>query len=477
MQRLTGLDASFLYLESNEQLMHVCALLLIDPETMPKGYDFAELKKRLGDITSHLSVFRRRLKRVPLDIDHPVWVNDEKFDIDQHVHRFGLPQPGDYNALADLCGHLAGIPLDRSRPMWEISVIEGLEDGHIAVFLKMHHSSIDGISGANVLTSMCSLEPDSPPLAGPDAHLPLGEPSDWDLLFRGLLTRALRPLQIARLVAPSVEAITDTITRARKGVAMAAPLRAPRTSFNGTITGHRSVAFADLPLDQIKKVKNQIDGVTVNDVILSLVGGAVRRYLDERGELPDSSLLAAVPVAITDAQIRGANHVSALFTKLYTNIEDPLERLLALSTSSTHAKAHQKAIPPTALQDWAEFAAPTLFSLAGRLISRLRIVDEGPVIHNLVASNVPGSPIPVYFMGARIDALYPFGPIMHGAGMNITVVSTAGVMHVGLIACAEMMQHPFDLTSQFAAELEALTREVLKPGQRRRMRPANQGLA
>lgn len=467
MQRLSGLDASFLYLESNEQLMHVCALLVIDPSTMPAGYDFEELRSKLGEVTSHIDVFRRRLKRVPLDIDHPIWVDDSSFDINQHVHRFGLPDPGDEEALADLCGHLAGIPLDRSRPMWEIYVIEGLANDRVAIFLKMHHASIDGISGANVLTSMCSLEPDGPLLA--DSGLTdLGPaPSDWDLLFRGMLARSLRPLHLAKLVVPSIEAITETIRRVRKGVAMASPLRAPRTSFNGTITGHRTVAFADLPLEEIKAIKNQLEGVTVNDVILSLVGGAVRRYLDDRGELPDTSLLAAVPVAINDARARGANHVSALFTKLYTNIEDPLERLLALSTSSTHAKAHQKAIPPTALQEWAEFAAPTIFSLAGRMISSLRMVDEGPVIHNLVTSNVPGSPIPVYFMGARIDALYPFGPIMHGAGMNITVVSTAGVMHIGLIACAEMVQHPFDLTSQFAAELADLAAEVIKPKPRR----------
>lgn len=467
MQRLSGLDASFLYLESNEQLMHVCALLVIDPATMPHGYDFEDLKARLEEVTSHISVFRRRLKRVPLDMDHPVWVTDENFDVDQHVHRFGLPKPGDQEALAELCGHLAGIPLDRSRAMWEIYVIEGLDDDRVAVLFKMHHASIDGVSGANVLTSMCSLEPDGPLLTDNQVALPAGEPSDWDLFFRGVLTRSLRPLRFAKLVAPSFGAITETISRAQKGVAMAAPLRAPRTSFNGTITGHRSIAFADLPLDQIKAVKNRIEGVTVNDVILTLVGGSVRRYLEERGELPDSSLLAAVPVAVNDAQARGANHVSALFTKLYTNIEDPLERLLAMSTSSTQAKAHQKAMSPTTLQEWAEFAAPSIFSLAGRMISSLKMVDEGPVIHNLVTSNVPGSPIPVYFMGARIDALYPFGPIMHGAGVNITAVSTAGMMHVGVIACAEMMQHPFDLTNQFQQELAALSEAVLKTRQRK----------
>ncbi|HMY08169.1 MAG: wax ester/triacylglycerol synthase family O-acyltransferase [Nocardioidaceae bacterium] len=469
MQRLSGLDASFLYLETNEQLMHVCALLLIDPETMPQGYDFEDLKHRLGEITSHINVFRRRLKHVPLDIDHPVWVNDEKFDIDQHVHRFGLPSPGDRDALAELCGHLAGIPLARSRAMWEIYIIEGLDDGRIGVFLKMHHASIDGISGANVLTSMCSLAPGDPPMAAEDSHLPLGMPSDWDLLFRGLLTRALTPWRMMRLLGPAYGVVADTVTRVREGTSMAAPLRAPRTSFNGTITGHRSVAFADLPLADIKAIKNSVEGVTVNDVILSLVGGSVRRYLDERGELPDTSLLAAVPVAITDAKARGANHVTALFTKLYTNISDPMERLLALSASSTHAKAHQKAIPPTALQEWAEFAAPRMFSLAGRVISGLKVVDEGPVIHNLVTSNVPGAPVPVYFMGAKIDALYPFGPIMHGAGVNITVVSTAGVMHVGLIACAEMMRHPFDLTKQFRAELDALVEQLPEAPRKRRL--------
>jgi diacylglycerol O-acyltransferase len=239
---------------------------------------------------------------------------------------------------------------------------------------------------------------------------------------------------------------------------MAAPLTAPRTSFNGTITGHRSVAYVDLSLDRIKEIRHAVEGATVNDVVLSVSGGALRRYLEERGELPDSSLLASVPVSVhgTSKRDRGANKVSTIFARLGTDIADPVERLQALAIGNARAKEHHQAIPADTLQDWAEFAAPRTFGLAVRVVSGLRLADSGPVIHNLVISNVPGPPVPLYFMGARIDGMYPLGPIFHGAGLNITVMSNNGRMHVGIIGCRESIPKVWDLAEDFPEELDAL---------------------
>ncbi len=164
MDRLSGLDASFLYLETPSQLLHVCGVILLDPETIPEGYAFETFKDELEKRIDGVPMFHRKLKQVPLGIDHPVWVDDEDFDIDRHVHRMALPTPGGEKELADLCGHMAGIPLDRSRPLWEFVVIEGLESGKVAVFTKMHHCTVDGVSGANAISFLCSLEPDAPPL-------------------------------------------------------------------------------------------------------------------------------------------------------------------------------------------------------------------------------------------------------------------------------------------------------------------------
>jgi diacylglycerol O-acyltransferase / wax synthase len=461
MDRLSGLDASFLYLESPTQLLHVCGVIVLDPATSPGGYDFNSFKDELERRIDNVAMFHRKLKQVPLGIDHPVWVNDDDFDIDRHVHRMALPSPGGDRELADLCGHMAGIPLDRSRPLWEFVVIEGLESGKVAVFTKMHHCTVDGVSGANAISFLCSLEPDAPPLETPPKRSTEPRtPSDTELLARGVVSNLAKPVELAKLVGPTAGVLTKTLERARRGTAMAAPLRAPRTSFNGTITGHRTVAIEDLSLEKIKEIKNAVPGSTVNDVVITLCGGALRRYLEERGELPTSSLVASVPVSVrgTSKKRGGSNKVSTIFSRLGTDVEDPLERLAQVAEGNTHAKEHHKAIPADTLQDWAEFAAPRTFGLAVRMVSSLRLADSGPVIHNLVISNVPGPPVPLYFIGAKIEGLYPLGPVFHGAGLNVTVMSSDGKVHVGAIACRELVPEPWRLTEKFPEELDSLHR-------------------
>ncbi len=333
MQRLSGLDASFLYLETPAQLLHVCGVIILDPETVPSGYSFTEFKDELERRIDGVPMFHRKLKQVPLGIDHPVWVDDEDFDVDRHVHRMALPAPGGERELADLCGHLAGIPLDRSRPLWEFVVIEGYrtESGaeRIVVFTKMHHCTVDGVSGANAISFMCSLEADAPPLETPPGGAPPRAPGDAELLARGVATNLYKPVALAKVVGPTVKGVASTIGRAREGTAMPAPLTAPRTSFNATITGHRSLAIGDMSLQKIKDVKNAVEGATVNDVVIAVSGGALRRYLTDRDELPETSLIASVPVSVRGSSKKktGSNKVSTIFSRLGTDIEDPLERL------------------------------------------------------------------------------------------------------------------------------------------------------
>lgn len=465
MERLSGLDASFLYLETPEQLMHVCGVIVLDPSTMPKEYSFDELQAGIDENVRDVPEFTRKLRRVPLDLDHPIWVQDKGFDIERHVIRLGLPKPGGYKELMQVCSRLAGRPLNRSKPLWEMWVIEGYVDEHgrelIAVFSKMHHATVDGVSGANLISHLTSISPDSAPLAltpiTPFGH----EPTRSELLGRGVVTSVVRPFTIPKALIPSVKGIAQTVGRARAGTAMAAPLTAPRTSFNGTITGHRVVGMVDMSLDDIKTVK-AASGATVNDVVLAVAGGALRSYLLDRDELPESSLLATVPMSVRETSTRetGANKVSALFTRLGTDIEDPLERLEELASSNRNAKEHAQAIPADSLQDWAEFAAPRTFGLAVRAYAGLRLAEKHPVVHNLVISNVPGPPIPLYFMGAEIKALVPLGPVFHGAGVNVTVMSNNGKIHVGVIACRESMPDVDDLARRFPEELARIKSAV-----------------
>ncbi|WP_341924105.1 wax ester/triacylglycerol synthase family O-acyltransferase [Nocardioides psychrotolerans] len=462
MDRLSGLDASFLYLETPAQLMHVCGVIVLDPATMPTPYSFAAMQEAINQQVKGVPAFTRKLRRVPLGLDHPIWVRDKQFDIERHVHRLALPSPGGYAELVALTSHLAALPLDRSRPLWEMWVIEGYEDGDkVVVFTKMHHATVDGVSGSNLISHLCALEADAPPMALMAGEKHGREAGARELLGRAVLTNLTRPVHAARILAPTAKGVTRTIGRARAGTAMAAPLTAPRTSFNGTITGRRTIGVVDLDLEAVRQVKGAT-GTTVNDVVLTLAGGALRGYLEERDELPDSSLLASVPVSVREQSKRdgGANKVSTLFARLGTDVEDPLERLQEMAQSNQHAKEHHNAISADALQDWAEFAAPRTFGLAVRAYAGLRLAEKHPVVHNLVISNVPGPPIPLFFMGAQIIGLYPLGPVFHGAGVNITVMSNDGRLHVGVIACRESMPDVESLVKHFPLELERLSRAV-----------------
>ncbi len=467
MDRLSGLDASFLYLETPAQLMHVCGLIVLDSSTMPEGYSFGAMQDGINRHVKNVPSFTRKLRRVPLRLDHPIWVRDKQFDIERHVHRVALPTPGGYDELISLTSHLAALPLDRSRPLWEMWVIEGYEGGDkVAVFTKMHHATVDGVSGSNLISHLCSLEADAEPLVTSTEETHGRDAGARELLARAVVSNVTRPLNAVRIIGPTVQGVTRTIGRARAGTAMAAPLTAPRTSFNGTITGHRRLGVVDLDLEDVRRIKTAT-GTTVNDVVLTLAGGALRAYLLERDELPDSSLLASVPVSVRSASKRdtGANKVSSLFARLGTDVEDPLERLQDMAQSNRNAKEHHNAISADSLQDWAEFAAPRTFGLAVRAYAGLRLAEKHPVVHNLVISNVPGPPMPLYFMGGQILGLYPLGPVFHGAGVNITVMSNNGRLHVGVIACRESMPDVEALIQHFPRELARLSEAVTASGQ------------
>ena len=479
MERLSGLDATFLYLETPEQLMHVCAVFVLDPTTIPDGYSFGKFRDALDVAVAEIPQFTQKVRRVPFDIAHPVWVRDSHFDINRHVHRVALPGDGGYDELTELCNHLASLPVNRQHPLWEMWVIEGNKDAgrgadggktadptpareKVVVFAKMHHATVDGASGAGILAHLCSLTPDAQPVATAMGGLPVTideeeEPGALEIFGRGIVASITRPLNLTRIVQPSVDLVVKTVQRALEGTAMAPPFKAPRTPFNNNITGQRAVAFADMLLEDLKVIR-RVSGATINDVVLTVAGGALRSYLADHDELPDTPLLATVPVSVREESKRadGMNKVSALFARLGTDIDDPWERLTAMAEANRNAKDHQKAIPADALQDWAEFAPPRTFGLAMRTYAGLRLSGRGPVVHNLVISNVPGPQMPLYFMGAKVDAMYPLGPIFHGAGLNITVLSNNGVVHVGIIACPEAVPDPDQLVDYFAKERERL---------------------
>jgi diacylglycerol O-acyltransferase len=451
-----------LYLETATQPLQVFSVLELDPATIPGGYSYDRLRDEFSARVRAIPVFREKLSDSFLNLDHPVWVEDGDFDIDRHVHRISLRAPGNWAELSEISGHLAGLPLDRRRPLWEMWVIEGFGGsrggGRLAVLLKVHHAAADGVTYANLLSQLCSTEPD-PPTPDPVEAGPFTRqaPTPLRMAFGGLARFAGRPLQLAISVLPAaIRAVVDTIRRAARGRAMAAPFTAPRTRLNARLTAQRNVAFARLELDDVKTVKNHF-GVSVNDVAMALVSGVVRQFLLDRGELPGPSLVALVPVSVHEPwEGLGRNQVSGMFARLQTQIADPAERLRALAQATTNAKEHASAIDATLLQDFSQITGPMVLGVAKRVYARL---TQFRPMYNLVVSNVPG-PRMHYFLGAKVLAIYPFGPVLHGSGLNITMWSVNGKLHVSLISCPELLPDLWEMADGFATGLKELLAEI-----------------
>jgi WS/DGAT/MGAT family acyltransferase len=462
VQRLTGLDASFLYLETSSQPLHVCSILELDTSTMPGGYTFDRLRDGLSLRIRAMPEFREKLANSRLNLDHPVWVDDDAFELDRHLHRIGLPPPGGRAELSEICGHIASLPLDRGRALWEMWVIEGVagtdcrrSDGlgaRVAVMTKVHHAGVDGVTGASLMGQLCATEPDAAP---PEPVEGVGGASGWRIAAGGLVRFATRPLQLANVVPDTVSSVVATLRRVRDGQAMARPFAAPRTAFNAKINGRRNIAYAELNIDDVKRVKNHF-GVKVNDVVMALVSGALRAYLAERNELPEAPLVAMVPVSVHGKSDRpGRNKVSGMFASLHTDIGDPVQRLRAIADANSVAKQHSSSIGASLLQDWTQFAAPTVFGVAMRVYANSRLTESMPV-HNLVVSNVAGPQVPLYMLGSQVKAMYPLGPIFHGSGLNITAMSLHGNLNIGLISCPELLPDLWELADEFGVGMEEL---------------------
>ncbi len=433
---------------------------------------------------------------VPFRLGHPYWVDDPHFDLDYHIRRGALPAPGGVEELAQFVGDVCSRQLDRTKPLWEMYIVEGLRDADIALVTKIHHSTIDGVSGAELLGQLFDLDPGaalSPPSAadgaarGAAAEPPGGAaprpglPSELALMARALGTRVTRPVGLTKLAWKTGRAVLDVRRVRSHGTGHAAlPLTTPRTSLNAAITPHRRVAFSSISLEDVKRVKRAC-GTTVNDVVLAVATGALRRYLIDGNELPDDALVATVPVSVTPtvANRRGANKVSAMFVALPCQIEDPIKRLDAIREGTKGAKEEHQALGAEVLLDWAEHATPNVFSVAARTYTRLKLAERHRPIHSLIISNVPGPDFPLYLAGAEMVAGFPLGPVMDGAGLNITVMSYRGVLNWGLMACAETVPRAAQLASYIpdaldellaAAELEPAHLVGVAPGHARRRR-------
>ncbi|MCU1454372.1 MAG: acyltransferase [Acidimicrobiales bacterium] len=460
MQRLSGLDATFLYLETSAGHMHVAMTMVIDPVTMPGGYEFDKIKDFINARLHLVPPFRRRLLPVPFNLAHPLWVDDPDFDIDYHVRLVGAPSPGGRRELAEMAAQIASTPLDRSRPLWELWVIEGLKQDRVGIVTKVHHCAIDGASGSELMVHLFDLEPepaDAPVAPAPSERVDSHVPNELELLGHAAMSRFRRAVSLPRLLGQTAQSVSALVQGRRDPDRRvgAAPLTAPRTPWNDALTPHRGVGFARVSLADVKTVKDAF-GCTVNDVVLAVCAGTLRRYLEAKDALPDEPLIAVCPVSVRSDTGATGNQVSAMFTSLATDVDDPGERLLAIRENTKGAKEEHNAVGAEMLQDWAEFAAPNTFNLASRLYSSWGLAGSHRPIHNVIISNVPGPSFPLYYAGAKVVAAYPMGPVMEGAGLNITVFSYLDSIDVGFMVCRELVPDVWDMAEAVRPALDAL---------------------
>jgi diacylglycerol O-acyltransferase len=425
-----------------------------------------------------LPPLRWRLQEVPLSLDYPYWIDDQDFDLDFHVREMALAAPGNDDQLAEQVARIVARPLDRARPLWELYLISRLASGCLAMLTKIHHALLDGISGAEIMGLLLDLTPTGRelPAASSDGHD--DPPGRWGMLGRALLgvprypLRALRSLPAA---APNLQEtafsalpgagtiggvakrVERTITGVDGPVHARERLVAPKTSFNGRIPAHRRFVFGQLGLDDVKAVKNA-HGCTVNDVVVSICAGAVRRWLVPHDELPDEPLVAQIPVSVrTDEQIGTfGNRIILMSAPLFTDEADPVRRLIRTHESLAGMKDRHRALPADLLQDVNHFIPPAVFSRAARLTLRLATSRPGRPTWNLVISNVPGPPFPLYCAGARLVAHYPFSVITDGMGLNITVMSYCGKLDFGIVSDRDQMPDLHKLMGWLVEELDEL---------------------
>jgi diacylglycerol O-acyltransferase len=474
MQQLTSLDAQFLALENSRQTGHVGSLAMLDPSTAPDGqFGCGAVTRLLAERAAQLPPLRWRLQEVPFGMDYPYWIEEAEIDLGYHVREMALASPGTDRQLADQVARIMARPLDRARPLWEIYVIEGHESGLIAVLTKIHHAVIDGLSGAEIMALLLDLTPDGREVPPPtDDDLADPSPSTAQMLGLGLLGVPRYPFRMLRALPKAIPNLEDTPFGIFPGAGtvsrLAGALRrdgyerpglsAPKTRFSGRISPHRRFVFGQLSLAEVKTVKNK-HGTTVNDVVVSLCAGAVRRWLVEHDDLPDVPLVAQVPVSVrTDEQVGTyGNRILLMAAPLYTDVEDPVERLLKTHEALLEMKERHRALPAELLQDANNFIPPAVFARAARLTFGFSTSRPGRPTWNLVISNVPGPQFPLYMAGARLEANYPVSVITDGMGLNITVMSYMGHMDFGIIADREQMADVDVLLPYLREELEALS--------------------
>ncbi len=466
MDHLSGIDAAFLYLETPETPMHVGSLHVYE---LPDDYagDFVEdVRQHIAGRLHLASVFRRVLVNMPFELANPVWAMENDLDLEYHIRSTVLPKPGGRAQLDRLVGRLHSSLLDRSRPLWEFYVIEGLASPpgkrHIGFYAKVHHASLDGAGGIALANAMLDMGPVPREVravsrrhVAPSAHYGIAE-----LSAAGVRHSAVQLVKLARTLPTLARTALQRLRAPSSGAGKAARSNwfAPRTPINVSITNQRSFASLSLSLAETRQIAKGND-CTLNDVVMATCAGALRHYLADLGCVPDAPLLAAVPISLREAGNTEMNtQASMMRISLASTIADPLQRLAAIRESSSAAKALAASLKSVVPMDFPSLGAPWLISGLAALYGRSRLANRIPPLANVAISNVPGPKFALYLAGAKMLTYYPVSIVSHGLAMNVTVQSYNGSLDYGLTACRKAMPDLPDMARLMQAAHEELLR-------------------
>jgi WS/DGAT/MGAT family acyltransferase len=481
MRQLSEHDAAYIYSDSAHANSNVTLLHIYDQSTAPGGVVrfkqiLAHVESRLG----RLPVFRQKIRRVPLDLDYPYWIEDESFDIEYHVRHIALPKPGDWRQFCIQAARIHARPLDLQRPLWEMYVIEGLDSfldlppGSFAVLLKIHHAAIDVARGNEITTLLHDVSADSPPPAPPAPWFPEAAPGNLGLLLRAGFNVATFPLRMAQPLTRSWTTVKSA-ARTFAGEFLGRPQEFPMTRFNSEVSPHRVFETRRFALQDFKTIRGLADGATVNDVVLAVCAGGLRRYLDLQGELPDESLVAAAPVAVRAMHGKAGDTIGpASFSwvrlDLGTDIADPVQRLVAIQSLSSSSEVMAQAVSARELVDLAEHAPSAAIAVTSKMLrSASALLGNWAPLANCAITNVPGPQMPLYLHGARLTYLSAIMPISDGMGLVFSVTSYSEMIVISFTACYEQLPDP----EVFAQCLRDSFQEYLalvRPATRRKLR-------
>ncbi|MEM7441128.1 MAG: wax ester/triacylglycerol synthase family O-acyltransferase [Pseudomonadota bacterium] len=466
MKQLSGLDATFLYMETEETPMHVAGLTVVE---LPKGFR-GSYHKQFQDFFKtriHLvPIFGMKLAKSAFQLDHPGWVDAGEVDIDYHIPSIKLPKPGTQEQLEALVAELHAERLDRSKPLWQFTVIEGIEGRRAALYSKMHHAAVDGAAGMAIGMALFDLSPEPRKVEAPKPKEVERKPTAPErtlLTFHDIVTNLARQQLLAiESVPKALSQMADLITPVLTGKVSIPQMLAPRTPFNVTVTAERTFAARSLSLSDAKAI-TKATGCKLNDVVMAVTAGAVRKYLSARQQLPDSALMAFVPISLREAGNTDTNNqVFGMNCSLATNYGDPAKRLEKITAESRATKTLSSSVKDAAPTDFTLVGAPTILPGLMQLFGGSRLADMMPSAVNMCISNTMGPPVPVFLAGAEVQSLYPVSIATHGVGLNVTVQSYRGKLDFGLTAGANAVPDMAELADLFEGSMAELKASVEK---------------